>query len=113
MWEVRYHPEALDERDKLPVQERTAIANAVEKLEHFGPNLPHPHQSAVQGSGAEGIRELRPRAGRSRWRPLYGRVEDVFVILAVGPEAQTDRRRFKRAVRAAKERLADIESEEG
>ena len=112
MWEVRYHPKALDERDKLTVQERAAIAKAVEKLNLFGPNLPHPHQSAVRGSGAEGIRELRPRAGWSRWRPLYGRVGDVFVILAVGPEAQTDRRRFAGAVRAAKERLVDVEGEE-
>src|SRR5215210_6375541 len=109
MWEVRYHPEAQDEYDNLPVQERTAIANAVGKLKIHGPNLPHPHQSAVRGSGAEGLRELRPRSGRSRWRPLYGRVGDVFVILAVGPEAQTDRRRFNGAVRAARERRAGIE----
>src|SRR2546426_9195889 len=70
-------PEAEAERDRLPRNERLAIATAVEKLETFGPNLPSPHQSKVMG--AIDLRELRPRAGRSPWRPLYRRVaEDTF-----------------------------------
>jgi hypothetical protein len=36
---VLYHPEAEAERDRLPRNERLAIATAVEKLETFGPNL--------------------------------------------------------------------------
>ena len=84
---VRYPPEAEAERDRLPRNERLAIATAVEKLETFGPNLPSPHQSKVMG--AIDLRELRPRAGRSPWRPLYRRVaEDTFVIAAIAPEAQ-------------------------
>lgn len=43
------------------------------------------HTSAVQGFA--GLRELRPRAGRSPWRAMYQRVGDVFVIAAIGPEA--------------------------
>lgn len=43
MWEVRYLPEAKQERDKLPGNERTAIFNAVRKLESLGPQLPYPH----------------------------------------------------------------------
>jgi hypothetical protein len=111
MWEVDYHPEAEAERSELPAKERVAIAHAVEKLEIFGPALPFPHQSDVRG--VEGLRELRPRAGRSPWRPLYCRIGDVFVVLAVGPEAQNDRRRFNKAVSEAKERLSEIEREEG
>jgi hypothetical protein len=34
-----------------------------------------------------------------------------MVILAVGPEAVRDRRRFDRAVRLAEERLKEIEDE--
>lgn len=110
MWEVLYNPDAEVERSKLPAQERVAVENAVEKLKVLGPALPFPHQSGVRG--AEGLRELRPRAGKSPWRPLYSRVGDVFVILAVGPEAKTDRRGFNRAVDAAERRLAEIEREE-
>jgi hypothetical protein len=55
-----------------------------------------------------GIRELRPRAGRSPWRALYRRVTDGLVVLAIGPEAQHDKRGFDRAVRLAEERLREI-----
>ena len=88
--------------------ERVAIANAVEKLEEFGPALPFPHQSAVKGVAE--LRELRPRAGRSQWRPLYRRVtESTFVIAAIAPEAETNRRGFRKSIRAAERRLDEIE----
>jgi len=72
-----------------------------------GPLPGYPHTSAVRG--AEGLRELRPRAGRSAYRALYRRVGEVFVVAAVGPEAQSDPRGFDRAVRRAQERLAKVE----
>ncbi len=108
MWALAFHPEAEAELDRLTATERVAMLNAVEKLKALGPTLPFPHQSKVQG--ATGLRELRPRAGRSRWRGFYGQVGDVFVMAAVGPEANVDPRKFTRAVRAATTRLAEIES---
>jgi hypothetical protein len=111
MWEVVYHPDAEAERSKTPTKERTAIAHVVEKLEALGPDLPYPHQSAVRGSKG-GVRELRPRSGRSPWRPLYRRIGDVFIVLAVGPEAESNRRGFDKAVSAAEERLTEVLREE-
>ena len=84
-----------------------AVMNAAAKLEAFGDQLGWPHTSQVKGSRA-GIRELRPRAGRSPWRVLYRRVAGAMVMLAVGPEAEHDRG-FDRAVRRAEERLKEIE----
>lgn len=84
------------------------MERAVEKLTVFGPYLTYPHQSAVRGAGT-GLRELRPRAGRSPWRALYRRIGDVFVIAAIAPEAQADRRGFDRAAAAAEARLHDTE----
>ena len=50
-------------------------------------------------TSAQGFRELRPRAGRSRWRPIYRRVNpSTFVIFAVGPEAEIDSRGYDAAV---------------
>lgn len=37
----------------------------------------------LQGAEARGLRELRPRQGRSDWRPIYARIGDVYVIHAV------------------------------
>jgi hypothetical protein len=107
VWDVRYHPGAEAEFRALPPGDRNAVDNAVKKLEAYGPALPYPHQSAVKGSGS--IRELRPRGGRSRVRPLYQRFANTFVIGAVGPEAQVDSRGFERAVQRATGRFAEVE----
>lgn len=107
VWTVRYLDEALGERDDVPVPERVALDRAVDKLEVFGPRLPFPHQSDVRD--ASGLRELRPRAGRSPWRAFYVRTSDEFVIAAIGPEAQVDRRGFRRAVQHALVRLENYQ----
>ena len=109
MWPVRYVPQASDELDGLPGAERAAVLNAVEKLEAIGEQLGFPHTSAVRG--AVGLRELRPRSGRSPWRVFYRRIGDVLVIGAIGPEAKHDRRGFDRAVRLAGERLDEVEED--
>lgn len=93
----------------MPAQDSRALDNAVEKLASLGPTLPFPHSSKVMGDPGGSLRELRPRAGRSAWRCIYERVGDVFVVGAVGPEAQKDRSGFDAAVGAAKARLAEIE----
>jgi hypothetical protein len=106
-----WHPAADAERDaSWPPEEKVAMLHAVEKLEAVGPRLGSPHSSAVQGEAGQGLRELRPRAGRSRWRPIYRRVSpSTFVILAVAPEAQIDSRGFDAAVRRAVERFGQLE----
>ncbi len=106
-----WHPDADAERASIAdAKERVAIQHAREKLEAEGPRLRFPHQSAARGGEGQGLRELRPRAGRSRWRPIFRRVKPgVYVILAIGPEAQIDRRGFDTAVRRAAKRLADME----
>lgn len=109
MWEVVYLPAARQERDKLPGAERAALRNAVEKLQALGSDLPFPHSSDARG--AAGLRELRPRRGRSPWRALYRRVGDRFVIAAIAPEGKDDPRGFTRACTRAAERLAEVKEE--
>ena len=108
MLSVAWDADAQEELRRLPSAERRAVMTAVAKLEAFGDQLGAPHSSQVKGSHA-GIRELRPRAGRSPWRVLYRRLGVTMVILAIGPEAEHDRRGFDRAVRLAEERLKEIE----
>ncbi len=91
---------------QLPPKERVALAHAIEKLEALGPQLLYPHQSNVEG--AESLRELRPRAGRSPWRAFYRRIGDIFVIGAIVPEAQANKRKFARAAAAAQKRLDKV-----
>jgi hypothetical protein len=110
-WEVAWHPKALDEKNAIEdVAERVAIAHVIEKLEVDGPALRSPHQSGVKGEEGSGLRELRPRRGRSRWRPLYRRADEaLFAVLAIGPEAEIDKEGYAKAVRLAKQRLRRLE----
>jgi len=107
---VYLHPDAEVELGKLPTTERQAAANAVIKLRAIGPNVGYPHSSRLRGV-AHDLRELRPRQGRSPWRAFYARVGDGFVVAAIGPEANQDRRGFDRAVKAAIVRLMDVEAD--
>jgi len=110
-WGVAWHPKALDEKNAIKdVAERVAIAHVIEKLEVDGPTLQSPHQSGVMGEEGSGLRELRPRRGKSRWRPLYRRADEApFAILAIGPEAEIDKAGYAKAVRLAKQRLRRLE----
>lgn len=110
-WRVAWHPKALDEKNAIvEVAERVAIAHVIEKLEVDGPNLKSPHQSGVMGEEGSGLRELRPRRGRSRWRPLYRRADEaLFAILAIGPEAGINKTGYAKAVCVAKQRLKRLE----
>jgi hypothetical protein len=110
MWEVVYLPEAEDERAQLPARDRAAVDNAVAKLEAMGPTLPYPHSSNVEGW--DDLRELRPQAGKSPWRPLYQQVGTPFIISAIGPEAKKDKRGFDKACQRAIERLAELEDDD-
>lgn len=94
---------AQDEMLDLSKRERFALRSAIEKLMAAAGPLGYPHTSDVRG--AKGLRELRPRQGRSRVRAFYARVGDQLVIAAIGPEAQVNRRDFDRAVAVAIDRL--------
>lgn len=110
-YEVLWHPAADAERVAISdAAERAAIQHAREKLEAIGPRLGAPHSSAIKGEDGSGLRELRPRAGRSRWRPIYRQVgPGTFVILAVAPEAEIDGRGFDEKVRDARRRFDELE----
>ena len=104
---VSFNPDAEAELQALPTKERVGILNAYEKLKAEGDQLPFPHSSQVRG--ADRLRELRPRSGRSKWRAFYRRIGTTFVIAAVGPEASDDPVGFRRAVANAEQRLERLE----
>lgn len=109
-YHVKWHTKADAERKAITgASERVAIQNAIAKLEVDGPALRAPHQSGVKGAAGEGLRELRPRQGRSRWRPIYRRFGESFVILAVAPEVEIDSAGYGRQVGEAQKRRRSLE----
>lgn len=108
MIDVDVLEEARAELAAIPARERYAVNSAIDKLRELGDALGYPHSSAVKD--APGLRGLRPRQGRSPWRAFYGRTGNrLFVVAAIGSEAQHNPRAFRRAVAAAQERLAELE----
>ncbi len=99
--------EAELEFAKLPAAEQLAMIHAVEKLEAIGLSLRFPHTSGIQGT--DGLRELRPRGGRSPWRMVYEFSGKDILLLAVAPEARSNNRAFNRALRLAHERQTQVE----
>lgn len=91
--------------------ERAALEQAVSVLSSYGGRAPFPWSSAVRGPDARGLRELRPRGGRSRWRLLYRQMDGVALVLALAPEATADPRGFRRAVTTANRRWERIHVE--
>lgn len=81
------------------------MLRAADNLAAIGSALGHPHTSQVRG--AEHLRELRPRPGRSPWRAFYRRLGDELVIGGIGPEAEVNPRGFRAAVATAERRLAE------
>ncbi|MFV2012417.1 MULTISPECIES: type II toxin-antitoxin system RelE/ParE family toxin [unclassified Micromonospora] len=95
---------------ELPAVERVAIGHAVDKLVAIGPNLGYPHSSDIKT--ATSLRELRPRAGRSRWRALYRQVGNAYVLGAIAPEASVNPRAFWKAIAAAEKRIDEVKGDE-
>ncbi len=63
-------------------EDKNAIFNAIDKLRQLGEHLVPPHMKPLRGGA--GLRELRPRQGRTDWRLVYARTGEAYVVLAVG-----------------------------
>ncbi len=89
----------LDLEDVKNRGERKALFNALDKLRVLGADLPSPHMKSLKGE--TDLFELRPRQGNSPVRPIYARLGDHFVVLAVAAKKSA----FDSAVADAKARL--------
>jgi phage-related protein len=77
--------------DAQPAQAQAMIDSYVERLALFGPALPFPSSSQVEGE----LRELRPDMGRTHYRLFYRRSDNMFIVLHAfikrgGPIDQTE-----------------------
>jgi hypothetical protein len=101
-WIVVLNPDAESELKALESRDLKATLTAIHKLTVLGPRLPPPHVKSLKGE--PDLFELRPRGGRSAVRPIYARLGDRFVVLAVAKNKDA----FDRSVEDARERLAQL-----
>jgi hypothetical protein len=101
IWSVDFDSDAiLDFEDVKSKGDRKAVFNVVQKLKTLGPDLPSPHMKSLKGEA--NLFELRPRQGACEVRPLYARVGQRFVVLAIAAKKKD----FYRAVEEAALRLS-------
>jgi hypothetical protein len=93
-------------------REHRAVTRTISRLLQFGDALRFPDSSSVRSSSVRGLRELRPRRGRSRWRPLYVITAGGIQLAALAPEATRDPVGYRRAVDRAAQRLSEMTAEE-
>lgn len=65
--------------DALPPRVQVVLDNQIERVALFGPRLPFPHSSQVEGE----LRELRCHFGNTLYRILYRRSDNLFVLLHI------------------------------
>lgn len=99
-WVVDFDSDAvIDFEDVKSRGDRKAVLNAVQKLRDVGPDLPSPHMKSLKGSAD--LFELRPKQGACEVRPIYARLGQRFVVMAVAAKKKD----FDRALAAAEDRL--------
>ncbi len=65
--------------DGLAPKVQVVLDNQIERIALFGPQLPFPHSSQVEGE----LRELRCHYGNTLYRILYRRSNNLFVLLHI------------------------------
>ena len=102
-WVVDFDSDAVtDFEDVKSRGDRRAVFNVVQKLKDVGPGLPSPHVEFAEGQG--GPVRAAPRQGACEARPIYARLGQRFIVLAVA----AGKKDFDRAVAAAEARLGQL-----
>lgn len=65
--------------DALAPKVQVVLDNQIERISLFGPLLPFPHSSQVEGE----LRELRCHYGNTLYRIIYRRSDNLFVLLHI------------------------------
>jgi phage-related protein len=92
-WAVDFYEDAAGDApveeflDGLPNKQRVKLLGLINKLKEYGPTLPFPYSSQVEGK----VRELRTRFGKTRLRILYFADADQVFQLLHGVVKDTDK----------------------
>ena len=91
-WEVEFTDEFGIWWESLTESEQISVVASVGLLEIRGPNLGHPHSSAINGSRHGHMRELRTQQGGRPLRTLYAFDPRRMAILLIGGDKTGDDR---------------------
>ena len=97
MWTVLLHGEFEPEFDALTENVQDAIAECIDLLEQFGPQLGRPRVDTLNGSEHANMKELRFSADGGVWRVAFAfDVKRKAVLLVAGDKSGGGEKRFYR-----------------
>ncbi len=115
MWDIEFTNEFGDWWSGLTEAEQDAVARSVGLLREFGPSLPFPHSSGINGSRHSHMRELRVQHRGRPFRVLYAFDPRRAAILLIGGDKTGDGQWYRtfvsRADRLYDEHLAELKRE--
>ena len=91
-WEVEFTEQFGVWWNSLTLGQQEDLAATVELLSQFGPTLPYPHSSGVNGSRHRRMRELRTQSNGEPLRTFYAfDPRRVSILLVGGVKTGNDR----------------------
>jgi len=97
-WDIEYTDEFGEWWDSLTKGEQESVRASVNLLGDYGPNLPFPHSSAVNGSRHNHMRELRIQHSGRPFRVLHAFDPRRCAILLIGGDKTGDDRWYEKYV---------------
>lgn len=110
-WDVEFTDEFGAWWTKLSDADQDEISAVTELLMEYGPDLPFPYSSGVEGSRHSHMRELRVQSGGRPLRVFYAFDPRRAAILLIGGDKTGETRFYKRMIPVA-DRLYDDYIEE-
>jgi len=115
-WEVDFTDEFEEWWNRLKETEQIKIDATVRMLEEYGPDLPYPMSSGVNGSRHSHMRELRVQVQGNPLRVLYAFNPKRAAILLVGGDKTGDERWYEvhvpKADKLYDQHLEDLKKED-
>jgi hypothetical protein len=100
-WVVDFDAGAVrDFEDVKARDERRAVFTVIDKLRQLGPKLQGPHMKSLAGEAD--LFELRPRQGNAKTRPIFIRLGEAYLIVAVAADHAKD---MSRSIADARQRI--------
>jgi hypothetical protein len=100
-WNVEFTEEFEAWWKTLDDGEQDAVARLVSLLEEYGPTLPFPYSSGVEGSEYSHMRELRVQHAGRPYRVLYAFDPRSVALLLIGGDKSGQDRWYEQYVRIA------------
>ncbi len=106
-WQIVFHPDFLEEFNKLSDETQDDILAKSLLLKQFGPHLGRPHADTLAGSRHKNMKELRLETDNAVWRVAFAfDIKRKGILLVAGNKKGKNQANFyKQLIKTADARM--------